>query len=119
MNSAMCKLLVQNVNSIDLKPVLHEIGLHRVCIVAKAMLDNQVFESSIHAAMYIPDLFEITRAQCQKEGLSAATMTRTDAQAMLDIAEHDQKDCELSMRTIVVENGRGVICATQFDKTIS
>lgn len=85
----IAKLIQQQVDdgATDLSALVAEHGFDPVCATAKALLQKQVFESTLQAKIRFPEVFEVSPAQSVERAASEVEAARDDANAIRDAAE--------------------------------
>lgn len=73
-----------------IRPLLQEHSLDAICGVVKTLLDGQIFESTLHAKIRFPELFEVSEAQSVEREASEAEAVRSEACAAREVAEADE-----------------------------
>ena len=85
--------LVQKVqNNGDVRDLVQEHSFDNVCHVAKALLEHQIFESTLKAKIRFPEVFEISPAQTAERSASEAEAARLEADAMRSAAGEQNRD---------------------------
>lgn len=69
-------------HNVDVRDLIREHNLENVCIVAKALLEQQIFESTLRAKVRFPEVFEISPAQSAERSASEAEAARLEADAV-------------------------------------
>ena len=70
------------------------INIDNVCNVAKTLLEQQIFESTLKAKIRFPEVFEVSSAQSAERSASEAEAARTEADA-IKVAVEGQSDNRL------------------------
>jgi len=75
--------LIQKANqNVDIKDLIREHNLDNVCNTAKALLDQQIFESTLKAKIRFPEIFEVSPAQSAERSAAEAEAAKTEADAI-------------------------------------
>ncbi|KAK6362466.1 hypothetical protein LTS17_012839 [Exophiala oligosperma] len=69
-------------NNIDVRDLIQQHNLENVCSVTKALLEQQIFESTLKAKIRFPEVFEISPAQTAERAASEAEAARLEADAI-------------------------------------
>ncbi len=64
--------------------------IDNVCNTAKALLQDEIFTSTLRAKIRFPEVFEVSPAQSAEREASEAEAARSDASAIRDAAEGHQ-----------------------------
>jgi hypothetical protein len=67
-----------------------EHNIDNVCNTAKALLQDEIFTSTLRAKIRFPEVFEVSPAQSAERVASEAEAARSDADAIRDAAEGHQ-----------------------------
>jgi hypothetical protein len=86
------KLIQKHVNNGDaeVRALVAEHNIDNVCNTAKALLQNEIFGSTLRAKIRFPEVFEVSPAQSAERVASEAEAARSDADAIRDAAEGRQ-----------------------------
>ncbi|GFF32099.1 hypothetical protein IFM58399_03104 [Aspergillus lentulus] len=76
-------------NKPTLTDILREHNIDRMCNVAKRLLDDQVFHSTLRAKIRFPELFDVSPAQSAEREASEAEAARDEAKAVREISERE------------------------------
>jgi hypothetical protein len=71
----------------DVRNLIREHNLENVYNVAKALLEQQIFESILKAKIRFPEIFEVSPAHSTERSASEAEAARTEADAIKVAAE--------------------------------
>ncbi|RDL30367.1 Uncharacterized protein BP5553_10245 [Venustampulla echinocandica] len=71
----------------ELRALVAEHNINNVCNVAKALLQDSIFSSTLRAKIRFPEVFEVSPAQSAERVASEAEAARSDADAIRDAAE--------------------------------
>jgi hypothetical protein len=74
----------------QVRALVDEYNIDNVCNAAKALLQSEIFASTLNAKMRFPELFEVSPAQSAERVASEAEAARSDADAIKDAAEGRQ-----------------------------
>ncbi|PKX88600.1 uncharacterized protein P174DRAFT_72341 [Aspergillus novofumigatus IBT 16806] len=74
-------------NKPALTDILREHSTERTCKVAKRLLEDQVFYSTLRAKIRFPELFDVSPAQSAEREASEAEAARDEAKAVREISE--------------------------------
>ncbi|KAL2782742.1 hypothetical protein BJX66DRAFT_350463 [Aspergillus keveii] len=88
-------------NKPTLTDILREHNIDRTCNVAKRLLEDQVFYSTLRAKIRFPELFDVSPAQSAEREASEAEAARDEARAVREISER-----ETSREVAVQSQGR-------------
>ena len=84
--------VVQKVQyNVDVRDLIQEHNLDNVCNVAKALLEQQIFESTLRAKICFPEVYEISPGQSAERSASEAEAARLEADA-INSASGDQNN---------------------------
>ena len=81
------ELIQKQQQSRDVRDLVHAHNLDNVCNVAKVLLDQQIFESTLKAKTRFPEVFEVSPAQSAERSASEEEAARTEADAIKVAAE--------------------------------
>jgi hypothetical protein len=76
------ELVLKEQHNADVRELIREHNLDNVCNVAKALLEQQIFESTLRAKLRFPEVFEVSPAQSAERSASEAEAERTTADAI-------------------------------------
>lgn len=76
------ELIQKTQHNLDVRDLIHEHNLENVCNVAKALLEKQIFESTLKAKIRFPEVFEISPAQSAERSASEAEAAKSEADAV-------------------------------------
>ena len=82
--------------------LIQEHNMDNLCNVAKILLEQQVFESTLKAKIRFPEVFEVSPSQSAERAISESEAAKTEADAIQCAAEGRQ------VATAVNEHGNGV-----------
>jgi hypothetical protein len=74
----------------EVRALVAEHNIDNVCNTAKALLQDEIFESTLRAKIRFPEVFEVSPAQSAVRVASDAEAARSDADAIRDAAEGHQ-----------------------------
>src|SRR6266536_4951135 len=74
----------------EVRALVAEHNIDNVCNTAKALLQNEIFASTLRAKIRFPEVFEVSPAQSAERVASEAEAARSDADAIRDAAEGRQ-----------------------------
>ncbi len=84
------KIIQKQQKDINFKTLVHAHNIDNICNVAKSLLEQQIFESTLKAKIRFPEVFEVSPAQSAERATSEAGAARTEADAIKGVAEgHD------------------------------
>ncbi|KAL2845199.1 hypothetical protein BJY01DRAFT_235009 [Aspergillus pseudoustus] len=72
-----------------LTDILREHNIDRTCTVAKRLLEDEVFYSTLRAKIRFPELFDVSPAQSAEREASEAEAARDEAKAVREISERE------------------------------
>lgn len=75
----------------EVRALVAEHNIDNVCNTAKALLQDEIFASTLRAKIRFPEVFEVSPAQTAERVASEAEAARTDADAIRDAAEGHQE----------------------------
>jgi hypothetical protein len=73
-------------HNIDVRDLIQEHNLENVCYIVKALLEQQIFESTLKAKIRFPEVFEISPAQSAERSASEAEAARLEADAIRSVS---------------------------------
>lgn len=76
----------------DIQDLIQEHNIDNVCNVAKVLLEERIFESTLNAKVRFPEVFEVSPAQSADRAVSENEAARNESDAIRDIVEGRQKD---------------------------
>ncbi len=74
-------------NNIEIRDLLEAHYIDNVCNIAKALLGQQILESTIKAKIRFPEAFEVSPAQSAERSASEEEAARTEANAIKAVVE--------------------------------
>jgi hypothetical protein len=86
------ELIQKTQHNIDVRDLIQQHNLDNICNVAKALLDQQIFESTLKAKIRFPEVFEISPAQSAERSASEAEAARLEADAIRSAAAGQSND---------------------------
>ena len=86
------KLIQKHLDNEDaeVRALVAEHNIDNVCNTAKALLQNEVFASTLKAKIRFPEVFEVSPAQSADRAASEAEAARSDEDAIRDAAGGNQ-----------------------------
>lgn len=81
------ELILRQQHSIDVKDLIEAHNIDNVCNIAKSLLEQQLFESTLKAKIRFPEVFEVSPAQSAERSVSEREAARTEAEAIQCVAE--------------------------------
>jgi hypothetical protein len=88
------KNLIQQ-NQLTIGGIIQEHDIDSVCQVAKGLLEEQIFESTLKAKMRFPELFDVSPTQSADREASEAEAARDEASAVREITANTDSKPEL------------------------
>ena len=82
-------------HNIDVRDLIQEHNLDNVCNIAKALLEQQIFESTLKAKIRFPEVFEISPAQSAERSASEAEAARLEADAIKSASGGQNNDAHV------------------------
>ncbi|RMZ79333.1 hypothetical protein DV737_g3420, partial [Chaetothyriales sp. CBS 132003] len=79
-------------HNIDVRDLIQEHNLDNVCNVAKALLEQEIFKSTLKAKIRFPEVFEISPAQSAERSASEAEAARLEADAIKSASRGQYND---------------------------
>lgn len=76
-------------NKIALADILREYNVERTSNVAKKLLENQVFDSTLKAKIRFPELFDVSPTQSAEREASEAEAARDEANTVQKISQRE------------------------------
>ena len=110
------ELILKSQKNNDVKDLIKEHNIDNVCNAAKALLEEQIFESTLKAKIRFPEVFEVSPAQSAERSTSEAEAARNEANAIRVAAEGQRSDdpLECNADTHVVVNQERPACTSMF-----
>lgn len=71
------ELILKRQSSIDVRDLIDAHNIDNVCNVAKSLLEQQLFESTLKAKIRFPEVFEVSPAQSAERSASEREAART------------------------------------------
>ncbi|KAK1807667.1 hypothetical protein LTR12_017985 [Friedmanniomyces endolithicus] len=71
--------------SSEMKALIQEHNIDSICQVAKRLLDDRIYHSTIQAKIRFPEVFEVSPAQSAERNASEAEAARCEADALKDV----------------------------------
>ena len=81
------ELIQKTPHNVDVKDLIEQHSLDRVCDVAKLLLEKHIFESTLKAEARFPEVFEISPAQNAERSASEAEAAKSKADTIRSIIE--------------------------------
>ena len=88
---------------VDLRDLIREHSIDHISHIAKVLLEQQIFESTLKAKIRFPEVFEVSPAQSAEREASEAEAARTEEDAIKDAAEGRRRGSALEEE---IETGR-------------
>ena len=85
------ELIQKAQQNVDVRDLVREHNMDNVCNMAKALLEQQIFESTLKAKIRFPEVFEVSPAQSAERSASEAEAAKTEADAIRVAAEGQQR----------------------------
>ena len=76
------EVILRRQHNDDVRDLIREHNIDDVCNVARALLEQQIFESTLKAKTRFPEVFEVSPAQSAERSASEAEAARTEADAI-------------------------------------
>jgi hypothetical protein len=73
-------------DNVETKALLQQHSEDSICIIAKLLLERQVFESSLKAKLCFPEVFDVSPAQSAEREASIAEAAKSEADAIRSVA---------------------------------
>ena len=99
------ELIQKQQQSRDVRDLVQAHNLDNVCNVAKVLLDQQIFESTLKAKIRFPEVFEVSPAQSAERSASEEEAARTEADAIKVAAEGPSGAVLSEDHTAIAEKG--------------
>jgi hypothetical protein len=108
------ELILRRQHNEDVKNLIREHNVNNVCNVAKALLEQQIFESTLKAKIRFPEVFEVSPAQSAERSASEAEAAKTEADAIRVAAEGQKsgRSLELSQDVHLVGDEEQPLCTS-------
>jgi hypothetical protein len=74
-------------DNVEIKALLQQHSEDSICIIAKLLLERQVFESSLKAKLCFPEVFDVSPAQSAEREASIVEAAKFEADAIRNVAE--------------------------------
>lgn len=84
------ELIQKHHHEINIKNLIQEHNMDNLCNVAKALLEQQVFSSTLKAKIRFPEVFEVSPSQSAERAISESEAAKTEADAIQCAAEGRQ-----------------------------
>ncbi|GAB7349903.1 hypothetical protein MBLNU459_g0593t1 [Dothideomycetes sp. NU459] len=81
------ELIEKHQKNPDIKSLIKRHGVDNIRVTVKALLEENIFESTLQAKLRFPDIFEVTPGQSAKREASEAKAAKTEANAMKEAAQ--------------------------------
>ena len=81
------ELIQKTRHNVDVRELIEQHSLDRVCDVAKLLLEKHIFESTLKAEARFPEVFEISPAQNAERSASEAEAAKSEADAIRSVVE--------------------------------
>lgn len=95
-------------NEPSLPGLLRDHNINRTTIIAKKLLEDQVFGDTVKAKIRFPELFDISPTQSAEREVSEAEAARGEANAAKEISEREvSKDIDIVCQEQPDEEGGG------------
>ena len=94
------ELIQKAQQNVDVRDLIRKHNMENVCNVAKALLEQQTFESTLKAKIRFPEVFEVSPAQSAERSASEVEAAKTEADAIRVAAEASNASTPLSMVTM-------------------
>jgi hypothetical protein len=89
---AIHKLVSKQKEQIEVADLLRAHNIDAICNVARTLLTEQIFESTLKAKLRFPEIFDVSPAQSAEREASEAEAARNEANAIKDAVEGHQDD---------------------------
>ena len=81
------ELILKCRHHINVRNLIEAHNIENVCNVAKNLLEQQIFESTLKAKIRFPEVFEVSPAQSAERSVSEQEAARSEADAIQNFAE--------------------------------
>jgi hypothetical protein len=81
------KLIEKQQNHIDIKQLIQTYGMDSLCQTAKALLRDQIFESTLKAKIRFPEVFEVSPNQTAERAISEYEASKHEDAAIQSVVE--------------------------------
>ncbi len=87
---AIHKLVTKHKKNTEVANLVREYDMDTVCNVARTLLTEQIFESTLKAKLRFPEVFDVSSAQSAEREASEAEAARNEANAIKDAVQGHQ-----------------------------
>jgi hypothetical protein len=87
---AIHKLVTKHKKHTEVVDLVREYDMDTVCNVARTLLTEQIFESTLKAKLRFPEVFDVSPAQSAEREASEAEAARNEANAIKDAVQGHQ-----------------------------
>lgn len=102
---AIQRLVTKHQNHAEVKDLIREHDIASVCSVARTLLTEQIFESTLKAKLRFPEVFDVSPTQSAEREASEAEAAKNESDAIRDAAQgHHDKNHSLKQSETEVES---------------
>ncbi len=87
------KLITNHKSQLEIRNLIEEYNLEILCNVAKTLLEQQIFESTLKAKIQFPEVFEVSPSQSAERAISEKEAVRSE-QVAIESVTRGQQDGE-------------------------
>lgn len=77
----------------EIRALVQEHDIDHIGNTVKALLEAEIFESTMKAKIHFPEVFDVSPAQSAERAVSEAEAAKTEADAIRDVTVGQQDDC--------------------------
>ena len=118
------KLIRGHQKELNVKQLVQEYNIDKVCNVVKALLKSKIFESTLKAKVRFPEVFQVSPAQSAEREASEAEAAKIEEVAIKDVADsqqggsHPKEEAEQAMVSIAQGQGSVTLSFSVREKVI-
>jgi hypothetical protein len=106
---AIHKLVTKHKHHTEVIDLVREHDMDTVCNVARILLTEQIFESTLKAKLRFPEVFDVSPAQSAEREASEAEAARNEANAIKDAVQgHQDSTREVNQSEEAAESESGM-----------
>jgi hypothetical protein len=98
------KIIQKQQNHDDIKYLIREYSIDSLCQTAKALLRDQIFESTLKAKIRFPEVFEVSPNQTAERAMSEDEAAKSEDAAIQSVAEGQPNMSEIAKGKLVMVN---------------
>jgi hypothetical protein len=98
------KIIQKQQNHADIKHLIQEYSINSLCQTAKALLKDQIFESTLKAKIRFPEVFEVTPNQTAERAMSEHEAAKNEDAVIQSVTDGQPDMSEIAKGKLPIAN---------------